>query len=229
MGPARAAGLIAGRRGAGSPETGIAGAYDGPGMTIEQPVDQFVVFVFMYVGGMALGAAVLWLVTNAIRSSRRRVDRARGADRPTWAPGIWHCASCLSTNAPTAASCRACKRPREDLARRPDAVAMDVIPDHIPVGPGAIVTLHHGDRAHAEPGDPHWRVTVGGMTVGSAARRDGVRALLRALDGVDVLMLDVRGDGPAPYRLADVVARFEAHRFPLDVPCPEAATWSVPG
>lgn len=104
---------------------------------------------------------------------------------------------------------------------------MDVIPDHIPVPPMAIVSLHHDGRAHVEPGVPHWRVTVGGLTVGSAARRDGVRALLRALVGVDVVMLDVRGDGPAPYHLAGVVARFDAPRFPLDVACPETMTWAA--
>jgi len=183
----------------------------------------------MYVGGIVLGAAVLWLVTSAIRSSRRRVNQARGADRPTWAPGIWLCAFCLSTNAPASTSCPACKRPRQDLGRRQVEVARDVIPDRVPVPPGAIVTLHHEARAHRDPGDPHWRVTVGGATVGSAAARDGALALLRALDGVDVVMLDIRGDGPAPYRLPDVIARFDGPRFPLDVACPEAATWSSAG
>lgn len=198
-------------------------------MSIERPIEQFAVFVLMYVGGIVLGAAVVWGISSAIRGSRRRVNHARGADRPIWSPGIWLCAFCLSTNAPATTSCRSCKRPRQDLDRRPAELATDVIPERIPVTPGSIVTLHHEPRSHVDPGDPHWRLTVGGVTVGSAARRPGVLALLRALDGVDVVMLDVRGDGPAPYRLSDVIGRFDGPRFPLAVACPEAATWSVAG
>lgn len=198
-------------------------------MTIDEPLEQFAIYAVMYVGGFALGAAVLWFVANAIRSSRRTVNHARGADRPAWAPGIWLCAFCLSTNSPAASSCRSCKRPRQDLDRPQVVVATDVLPERIPVRPGAIVTLHHEARAHADPDDPHWRVTVGGLTVGSAAKRDGVLALLRALDGTDVVFLDIRGDGTAPYRLSDVLERFDGPRFPLDVACPEAATWSLVG
>jgi hypothetical protein len=198
-------------------------------MSIEQPVEQFVVLVVMYVGGIVLGAAVVWLIASAVRSSRRRVNQARGADRPSWAPGIWLCAFCLSTNAPATTTCRSCRRPRQDLDRRPAELAADVLPARIPVTAGAIVTLHHEARAHVDPGDPHWRLTVGGLTVGSAAGRSGVLALLRALDGADVVMLDIRGDGPAPYRLTDVIARFDGPRFPLDVACPDAASWSAAG
>jgi hypothetical protein len=198
-------------------------------MSIEQPIEQFAVFVLMYVGGIVLGAAVVWLIASTIRGSRRGVNRARGAERPVWAPGIWLCAFCLSSNAPATATCRSCKRPRQDLDRRPAELATDVLPAQIPVTNGAIVTLHHDARAHVDPGDPHWRLTVGGLTVGSAARRSGALTLLRALDGADIVMLDIRGDGPAPYRLPDVVARFEGPRFPLDVACPEATSWSAAG
>ena len=60
--------------------------------------------------------------------------------------------------------------------------------------------------------------------VGSAASREGALALLRALDGVDVVSSTSAGTGTSRrIRLADVIARFEAPRFPLDVPCPEAA------
>ncbi|MEX1171169.1 MAG: hypothetical protein WEG56_01030 [Chloroflexota bacterium] len=196
-------------------------------MAIEDPGEQFATLVVMYVGGMALGAFVLSLVSGAVRRSRRRVNRARGADRPDWAPGLWHCASCLSTNTPSASSCRSCRRPRRDLDHQPAEVLADVIPELIAVAPGSMVALHHDARAHMDPGDPHWRVTVGGLTVGSAATRGGVSALLRALDGADIVLLDIRGDGTAPYRLADVIARFEAARFPLDVACPEAVSGST--
>ncbi len=79
----------------------------------------------------------------------------------------------------------------------------------------------HDPGAHVDAGAAHWRLMAGGQIVGSAARRDGALALLRALDGVDVVALDTHGTGPATYRLRDVIARFEAPRFPLDVPCPE--------
>jgi hypothetical protein len=98
----------------------------------------------------------------------------------------------------------------------------DWIPERIAVPVGDVVALVHDPAAHADPGEAHWRVTIGGRTVGSAARRDGALALLRALDGTGTVALDVRGTGAAAYRLADVIARFEGAHFPLDVPCPEA-------
>jgi hypothetical protein len=198
-------------------------------MGIEQPVERLAIFVLMYVGGIVLGATVLWLVAGAIRDSRRRVNRARGAERPPWAPGIWHCASCLSTNDPVARRCRSCLQPRHELAVAPVEVPADVVPDRIEVSPGVIVTLRHESRAHVDPADPHWRVTVGGQTVGSASGREGVRALLRALVGAELVHLDVRGEGLAAFRLTDLVARFDGPRFPLDVACPEGATWSAAG
>lgn len=89
--------------------------------------------------------------------------------------------------------------------------------------PGTVVTLVHHPGAHLDPSEAHWQLRVGGRMVGSAARRDGALALLRALDGAAVISLDVRGTGTSPYRIEDVIARFEGQRFPLDVPCPEAA------
>lgn len=84
-----------------------------------------------------------------------------------------------------------------------------------------MVRLLHDPAAHAEPSAAHWKVTVGRQMVGSAARRDGALALLRAIDGTDTITLDVRGTGAAEFRLTDLIARFEGRRFPLDVPCPE--------
>lgn len=196
-------------------------------MTIEEPVERFATYVVMYVGGIVLAAGVVAVVVAAIRSARRSVNRARGAERPAWAPGIWHCASCLSTNDPVAERCGSCRRPREVLAHVQAEAVEDVVPSRIPVPHGSIVTLHHDPRAHRDTGHPHWRITVGATTVGSAARRDGVLALLRALEGVDVVRLDVRGDGAATFRLQDVVRRFEGPRFPLAVPCPDAAGWAA--
>jgi hypothetical protein len=108
------------------------------------------------------------------------------------------------------------------LAHAPIEVRPDWIPERIEVPPAAVVTLVHDPGAHLDPSEAHWQVCVGGRMVGSAARRDGALALLRTLDGAEVVHLDVRGTGAAQYRLEDVIARFEGQRFPLDVPCPEA-------
>ena len=97
----------------------------------------------------------------------------------------------------------------------------DWIPDRITADTGAIVALIHDPGAHVDPGEAHWRLTIGGRMAGSAASRDGALALLRALDGPRNVALDVRGTGPSTYRLSDVIDRFEGPKFPLNVPCPE--------
>jgi hypothetical protein len=107
------------------------------------------------------------------------------------------------------------------MERPPAEPRPDWVPERIEVPIGEIVTLVHDPAAHADPGVAHWRLTVGGRTVGSAAGRDGAVAVLRALDGATTIALDVRRTGPGTYQLADVIERFEAPSFPLDVPCPE--------
>ena len=177
-------------------------------------------------GGLLAGIILAWglftMLGGAKRATRRGITNARGGTRPDWAPGIWHCAACLSTNAPTASRCARCKTPRQTLEHEPIEVRPDWIPERVAVAPGAHVALIHDPAAHADPSLAHWRLTVGGQVVGSAARQAGALALLRALDGAALVALDVRGTGPADYRLVDVIARFEASTFPLDVPCPEA-------
>ena len=175
----------------------------------------------LLLAGMIVGWAVFTILGGAGRTARGGAARALGSDRPAWAPGIWHCAECLSTNPPTADRCQACRAPQQELAHAPVEPRPDWIPDRIAVPPGDLVTLVHDPAAHVDPGEAHWRIVVGGRTVGSAQRRDGALALLRRIEGADRLALDVRGTGPATYRVADVIARFEAPRFPLDVPCPE--------
>ena len=176
-------------------------------------------------GALAVGMILAWVVASLLgrvaRSVRRDISRARGADRPAWAPGIWHCAACLTTNHPAATRCVTCREPRRELAHASVEARPDWIPERIAAAGGEIVTLVHDAAAHTDPGEAHWRLTVGGRTVGSTARRDGALELLRALDGIEIVALDVRGTGPARYRRADVIARFEGPRFPLDVPCPE--------
>jgi hypothetical protein len=184
--------------------------------------ERLLLYVVMYGGGMVIAALAFTAIRSVLRSGRDTLNRSRGADRPEWAPGIWMCAHCRSTNDPVARTCAICRRPREDLARREAVVAEDVIPDRIVVPEGRFVALFHDPAAHADVETGHWRLKVGGQTAGVAALRDGALALLRAVEGTDTIALDVRGTGLASYRLTDVIARFEAPGFPLDVPCPEA-------
>jgi hypothetical protein len=188
---------------------------------VDSAIEQMAVVGGILLAGIVLGWAVFAVVGGASRATRRSISQARGADRPEWVPGIWQCALCLTTNREAATRCEKCHRPRQDLVHEPVEPRPDWIPDRIPADSGAIVTLVHDPRAHVDPGEAHWRLTIGGRMVGSAASRDGALALLRALDGPRVVALDVRGAGPSTYRLADVIERFEAPKFPLDVPCPE--------
>jgi hypothetical protein len=190
-------------------------------MAMDGPLGPMLLVAVSLAGGMVLAWGTVTFLTWAARVAGRRFSHARGTDRPAWAPGIWHCASCLTTNLPSARRCARCHRPRTELTHAPAEPRPDWIPERIAVPPGAIVTLVHDPAAHLDPGEAHWRITAGGLVVGSAARLAGALALLRALEGVDVVALDVRGTGPSAYRLADVIARFEAPRFPLDVDCPE--------
>ena len=182
---------------------------------------QMAIVAISLAAGGVLAWALFGFVGGASRAARRDIARARGTDRPEWAPGIWHCASCLTTNRPSVTRCEKCHEPRRELEHPAAEVRPDWIPERITPPRDVIVSLIHDPKAHSDPGAAHWRLTAGGQTVGSAARRAGATALLRALDGVDVVAIDVRGTGPATYRLADAIARFEAPRFPLDVPCPE--------
>ncbi len=188
---------------------------------MDSAFEQMAVVGLALLAGIALGWAVFAVVGSASGATRRSISRARGADRPDWVPGIWQCASCLTTNREAATRCEKCRLPRQELAHDPVEPRPDWIPDRIPADSGAIVTLIHDPGAHGDPGEAHWRLTVGGRTAGSAATREGALALLRALDGPRTVALDRRGTGPSTFRLSDVIDRFEATPFPLDVPCPE--------
>ena len=188
---------------------------------MEGALGQMAIVAAALAGGAILAWGVFTFLGGAARVARRDIAHARGADRPEWAPGIWHCAACLTTNRPTATRCERCREPRRELEHPPAELRPDWIPERIVVSPEQLVSLIHDPAAHRDPGLAHWRLAAGGQTVGSAARRDGAAALLRALDGVDVIAIDVRGTGQATYRLVDAIASFEAERFPLDVPCPE--------
>lgn len=198
-----------------------AGGAAGQGTLMDESAARFVTLVVMYTGGMAIAAAFFMVVRGFLRSSRRQINRSRGAERPDWAPGIWLCAHCRSTNHPSARRCTSCHAPRADILRDPAEARPDWIPERIDASRGLIVTFAHDPAAHSDPGAAHWQLLVGGHMVGSAARRTGAIALLKALQGTETIAIDVRGTGAATYRLADAIARFEAPRFPIDVPCPE--------
>ena len=171
--------------------------------------------------GLVIGAVLVALVGAASRRTRRAVTRARGADRPEWAPGIWMCAHCRSSNHPAASVCATCRRLREDLPRAAIEPRPDWIPDRIVVPPHSVVALAHEPAAHADPGAAHWQVRINGQVVGTAQRRTGAALLLERLEGSETIQLDVRGTGTAGYRLADAITRFRGPEFPLDAPCPE--------
>lgn len=191
---------------------------------VDSPLAAMAVVGAALLGGMVIAWVLITVMGRVGGAARRGIDRARGADRPEWAPGIWHCAACLTTNHPAATRCVKCHAQRQELVHAAIEPRPDWIPDRIAVTRDAVVSIVHDPAAHLDPGAAHWRVTSGGQTVGSAARRDGALALLRALDGIDVIRLDVRGTGPSAYRLADVVARFEAGPFPIDAACPERSS-----
>jgi hypothetical protein len=60
------------------------------------------------------------------------------------------------------------------------------------------------------------------VIVGSAARRDGALALLRAVEGARAVLFDANGMGYAPYPLPALLAAFEGPRLPITGACPEA-------
>jgi hypothetical protein len=97
----------------------------------------------------------------------------------------------------------------------------DIIPASIPAGSSATVVLEHNPAAHLDGLNGHWRLRVNGVIVGSAARRDGVLAMLRAVEGADAALFDPNDSGYARYALPALIAAFEKPKLPLSAPCPE--------
>ncbi len=142
---------------------------------------------------------------------------------PPWETGEWACGNCRSVNRPTSDVCEQCRSPRRQtqLAFAGIATEPDILPHRIPAGPGAVVTLEHNESAHHDGLNGHWRLRVSGVIAGSAARRDGALALLRAVTGAEVILFDASGTGYAAYALPSLIAAFEKPRLPISVPCPE--------
>jgi hypothetical protein len=142
---------------------------------------------------------------------------------PPWDTGEWACGRCRSVNRAASVRCERCRAPRAatqiTFAGLP--TEPDVLPTSIPAGAGAMVTLEHNEAAHRDALNGHWRLRVNGVMVGSAARRDGALALLRAVEGADAVLFDPNGSGYARYALPALIAAFEQSRLPISEPCPE--------
>jgi hypothetical protein len=180
--------------------------------------------VLLIAGGLgALCARAVW---NFLRdggpgkTARRMIGHQ---ERAPWASNGWACGRCHTVNRHTRRECERCRSPREstEMAFAQVATEPDIIPASIPAGAGAIVTLEHNSAAHTEGLNGHWRLRVNSVIVGSAARRDGAVALLRAVEGANAVLFDPRGAGIAPYPISALIAAFESPKLPLSVPCPE--------
>jgi hypothetical protein len=97
----------------------------------------------------------------------------------------------------------------------------DIVPAQIEAPDGSVIVLEHNAAAHADGLVGHWRLRVNGAILGTAARRDGALALLRAVQGTDAVLFDPNGAGYAPYSRSALIAAFEAPRLPISAPCPE--------
>lgn len=184
--------------------------------------------VFLLVLALAFLAAVAF--RGGVRAALRRADAATrrlfGRPRPPspWATGEWACGRCKTLNRGSSRACERCRSPRAEADMRfaPVPTEPDIVPASIPAGVGAVVTLEHNAAAHTQGLNGHWRLRVNSVIVGSAARRDGALALLRAVEGADAVLFDPKGDGYAAYPLPALIAAFEAPRLPIRAPCPEA-------
>lgn len=191
-------------------------------------------------GSIATRAVVLLLILSlsflcavAFLGAVRRIRADSGSvswqlfrrppDRAPWASAGWACGRCHSVNPHLAPACQRCRSPRAEteMAFAGVPTEPDVIPAPIPAGSGATVTLEHNPAAHLDGLNGHWRLRVNSVIVGSAARRDGALALLRAVEGADAVLYDAEGMGYAAYDLPSLIAAFEVPRLPLRAPCPE--------
>lgn len=154
------------------------------------------------------------------RAARRAISRPAP---PPWASGEWACGACHTVNRPSSPACERCRAPRAvtQMSFAGIPTEPDIIPASIPAGTSATVTLEHNAAAHTDGLNGHWRLRVNSVIVGSAARRDGVVALLRAVEGAESVLFDPKGAGVAPYAIPALIAAFESTKLPLSVPCPE--------
>ncbi len=196
----------------------------GDGSDLGTTIGRLALVVIPYVGGMLAA----WLVVNALRAARRRAgDRARDmmgtSNPPPWMTGDWACSRCRTVNRHARDRCQGCRARRSDVAMsfEPPPAEPDAIPARVAAGPGDVCWLEHNPAAHAERLNGHWRLRVNGVITGSAATRDGAAALLRVIDGTQLVLFDPHGSGPTVYRLDALLAAFERGRLPFNGTCPE--------
>lgn len=196
----------------------------GEGNDLATTIGRLVLVVIPYAGGMF----VAWWLVNAFRAWRRRAgDKARDlmgtSNPPPWMTGDWACGRCHTVNRHARDQCQGCRARRSDVQMtfEPPPAEPDAIPDNAFVGPGGVCMLEHNGAAHAERLNGHWRLRINGVVTGTAAMRDGAAALLRAVEGTELILFDPHESGPAVYRVDALIAAFEHGRLPFNGTCPE--------
>jgi len=192
------------------------------GMSLESAAAALAFLLLVYGGGLLAWGT--WRLAGRIRrgagpATRTLIGRP---EPPPWVQDHWACGRCRSVNPRHAARCQRCRAPRADveIPVLPPPTEADIIPAAIPAA-GATVLLEHNAAAHDEGLAGHWRLHVNGVIAGSAARRDGALDLLRALQGVETVYYDPKGNGVVPCPIAALIGAFQAPTLPLSEPCPE--------
>jgi hypothetical protein len=183
---------------------------------------RFIAFVLLFGAGV-FSAKVTWDSLRGVgpgKVVRRLLGRP---ERVPWASGEWACGACHSVNRPTDVVCGRCRATREATQMQFAGIPTepDIVPASIPADAGSSVLLEHNAAAHLDGLNGHWRLRVNSVIVGSAARRDGAVALLRAIEGVDAVLFDANGAGYGRHSIASLIGAFEGPKLPLNTPCPE--------
>lgn len=97
----------------------------------------------------------------------------------------------------------------------------EVIPSRVSVPTGGAVYLVHDPRSHTSGLRQHWSLIRQGAVLGSTADRQGATSLLRAIEGTDVVWLDLLDQGLRAYALTEAIAALEAGPLPYRGECPE--------
>ena len=133
------------------------------------------------------------------------------------------CPVCRSVRLPGGVACyRGCRSDgRSSVVEEPMVASGEVIPPRVSVPTGGAVYLVHDPRSHTSGLRQHWSLIRQGAVLGSAADRQGATSLLRAIEGTDVVWLDLLDQGLRAYALTEAIAAFEAGPLPYRGACPE--------
>jgi hypothetical protein len=201
------------------PDVGIpvgSGAFDMAG--------RLLAFLVFGGAGVLLAVGVRDLLRHWERSAGPGLGKLVGRPRtPEWVTTQWLCGGCRSFNHQSVDRCHRCGRARSNaqLHPPPSVPPEDIIPAAIDVT-GRRVSLDHNRAAHLDGLHSHWQLRVDGQVVGSASLRTGAVALLRCVEGTDMIWFDPHGSGHGQYNLGRLVAAFSAGRLPISEPCPES-------